>query len=124
MTYDSDNIFAKILRGEIPSKTIFENEVALAFHDINPMAPVHVLVIPKGAYVSHDDFSANASQNEKSGFTEAVGEVAKITGLAQSAGGQGYRLITNSGPEANQEVPHYHVHVIGGRNLGVMVGKN
>ncbi|NBT39771.1 MAG: HIT domain-containing protein [Alphaproteobacteria bacterium] len=123
MTYDSDNIFAKILRGEIPSKTIFENEVALAFHDINPMAPVHVLVIPKGAYVSHDDFSANASQNEKSGFTEAVGEVAKITGLAQSAGGQGYRLITNSGPEANQEVPHYHVHVIGGRNLGVMVGK-
>lgn len=123
MTYDSDNIFAKILRGEIPSKKIFENEVALAFHDINPMAPVHVLVIPKGAYVSHDDFSANASQNEKSGFTEAVGEVAKITGLAQSAGGQGYRLITNSGPEANQEVPHYHVHVIGGRNLGVMVGK-
>lgn len=123
MTYDSDNIFAKILRGEIPSKTIFENEVALAFHDINPMAPVHVLVIPKGAYVSHDDFSANASQNEKSGFTEAVGEVAKITGLAQSVGGQGYRLITNSGPEANQEVPHYHVHVIGGRNLGVMVGK-
>lgn len=123
MTYDSDNIFAKILRGEIPSKKIFENDVALAFHDINPMAPVHVLVIPKGAYVSHDDFSANASQNEKSGFTEAVGEVAKITGLAQSAGGQGYRLITNSGPEANQEVPHYHVHVIGGRNLGVMVGK-
>lgn len=123
MTYDSENIFAKILRGEIPSKKIFENEVALAFHDINPMAPVHVLVIPKGAYVSHDDFSANASQNEKSGFTEAVGEVAKITGLAQSAGGQGYRLITNSGPEANQEVPHYHVHVIGGRNLGVMVGK-
>ncbi|MGC6390582.1 MAG: histidine triad nucleotide-binding protein [Alphaproteobacteria bacterium] len=123
MTYDSDNIFAKILRGEIPSKKVFENEVALAFHDINPMAPVHVLVIPKGAYVSHDDFSANASQNEKSGFTEAVGEVAKITGLAQSAGGQGYRLITNSGPEANQEVPHYHVHVIGGRNLGVMVGK-
>ena len=123
MTYDSDNIFAKILRGEIPSKKIFENEVALAFHDINPMAPVHVLVIPKGAYVSHDDFSANASQKEKSGFTEAVGEVAKITGLAQSAGGQGYRLITNSGPEANQEVPHYHVHVIGGRNLGVMVGK-
>lgn len=123
MTYDSDNIFAKILRGEIPSKKIFENEVALAFHDINPMAPVHVLVIPKGAYVSHDDFSANASQNEKSGFTEAVGEVAKITGLAQSVGGQGYRLITNSGPEANQEVPHYHVHVIGGRNLGVMVGK-
>lgn len=121
MTYDSDNIFAKILRGEIPAERIYENDVALAFPDINPQANVHVLIIPKGGYLSHDDFSQNATAAEKTGFTEAIGEVARITGVAQSVGGTGYRLITNSGEAADQEVPHYNVHLLGGNRIGRMI---
>ncbi len=117
MPYDPNNIFAKILRGEIPCKKIFENEHALAFHDISPKAPTHVLVIPKGAYVSHEDFVAKASDAEIAGFERAVGHVAKLAEVTDS----GYRLISNSGMNAHQEVPHYHVHVLGGRALGAML---
>ncbi|NQW01465.1 MAG: histidine triad nucleotide-binding protein [Rhodospirillales bacterium] len=117
MTYDSDNIFARILRGEIPCTRVYENEYALAFEDINPLAPVHVLVIPKAAYVSHADFAARASDAEIAGFTRAVGEVAKIRGLDET----GYRTVANHGADARQDVLHYHVHVLGGHNLGVMI---
>ncbi len=123
MTYNSENVFAKILRGEIPAEKIFENDVTVAFPDINPQAPVHILIIPKGAYVSHDDFSLNASDREKAGFTDAIGEVARKMGVAQSVGGNGYRLITNSGNDADQEVPHYHVHLLGGHRIGRMVAQ-
>ena len=117
LTYDDDNIFARILRGEIPAKTVFENEHALAFHDINPQAPVHVLVIPKGRYVSWADFSANAADAEIAGFVRAVGKVAADLGLVEP----GYRLLANAGLDSHQEVPHLHVHVFGGRRLGRMV---
>lgn len=117
MPYDPNNIFAKILRGEIPCKKIFENAHALAFHDIHPKAPVHILVIPKGAYAAHADFTASASDAEIAGFERAVTEVAKIAGVAEN----GYRLISNSGPYSHQEVPHYHVHILGGRALGPML---
>ncbi|MEM9812498.1 MAG: histidine triad nucleotide-binding protein [Pseudomonadota bacterium] len=113
--YDSENVFAKILRGEIPNKTVLETAHSLAFEDINPQAPVHVLVIPKGAYVAYDDFAADASDLEIADFTRAVGEVCRQTGLVT---GDGYRLITNAGAHGMQEVPHYHVHVLGGRVLG------
>jgi diadenosine tetraphosphate (Ap4A) HIT family hydrolase len=115
--YDSQNIFAKILRGEIPNRTVYEDEWALAFHDINPQAPVHILVIPKGAYVSWDDFSAHASDAEISGFVRAVGKVARDNDLVQP----GYRLLANAGLDAHQEVPHLHVHLFGGRPLGPML---
>ncbi len=115
--YDSNNIFAKILRGEIPNKTVFENGWALAFHDINPQAPVHVLVIPKGAYVSWDDFSARGSAEEIAGFVRAVGQVARDLGLVQP----GYRLLANIGQHGHQEVPHLHVHLFGGRQMGMML---
>lgn len=114
MAYDSENIFAKILRGEIPCKKVYEDDWALAFHDINPLMPVHVLVIPKGAYVSLDDFSAKASAEELGGFLKAVGEVARAVGVDAS----GYRIVANSGADANQEVPHFHVHIFGGRHIG------
>jgi diadenosine tetraphosphate (Ap4A) HIT family hydrolase len=115
--YDDQNIFAKILRGEIPNRTVFEDEWALAFHDINPQAPVHVLVIPKGAYVSWDDFSANGSEVEIAGFIRAVGHVARELGLVEP----GYRLLANTGIDSHQEVPHLHVHIFGGKALGPML---
>ena len=117
--YDDQNIFAKILRGEIPNKTVAETEHSLAFHDINPLAPIHVLVIPKGAYVSWDDFTANASDAEIGDFVRTVGEVARITG----ADAQGYRLLSNIGKRGGQEVPHLHVHVFGGQPLGPMMAR-
>ena len=119
LPYDSDNIFARILRGEIPAKKVYEDEHALAFHDINPAAPIHILVIPKGAYVSWDDFSANGSAEEIAGFVRAVGHVAREQGLAAP----GYRLLANVGGDAGQEVPHLHVHVFGGRRLGPMLAR-
>lgn len=115
--YDDQNIFAKILRGEIPNRTVYEDDWALAFHDINPQAPIHILVIPKGAYVSWDDFSARASEAEIAGFVRAVGHVAREQGLVAP----GYRLLANTGFDAHQEVPHLHVHLFGGRSLGPML---
>ena len=115
--YDPGNIFAKILRGEIPNRTVYEDEWALAFHDINPQAPLHVLVIPKGAYVSWDDFSARAGADEIAGFIRAVGHVAREAGLVEP----GYRLLANIGGHGHQEVPHLHVHVFGGRQMGAML---
>ena len=115
--YDEDNIFARILRGEIPSKAVYEDEYALAFHDINPAAPVHILVIPKGQYVSWDDFSARAGEAEIAGFVRAVGHVAREQGLVAP----GYRLLANVGRHAGQEVPHLHVHLFGGGPLGPML---
>ncbi|MER2519550.1 MAG: histidine triad nucleotide-binding protein [Bdellovibrionales bacterium] len=117
MTYNANNIFAKILRGEVPCKKVYENEYALAFHDISPKAPVHVLIIPKGPYVSHADFSAMASDAEIAGFERAIGKVAEEVKVAAS----GYRLIANAGTNAQQEVPHYHVHILGGCALGPML---
>jgi diadenosine tetraphosphate (Ap4A) HIT family hydrolase len=119
MAYDDSNIFAKILRGEVPCKRILETEHALAFHDINPLAPTHALVIPKGAYVSMADFSANASSEEIAGFFRAVGETARELGVADS----GYRILANAGVDANQEVAHFHVHIFGGAPLGPMLRK-
>jgi histidine triad (HIT) family protein len=115
--YDDQNIFAKILRGEIPNKTVYEDDAALAFHDIAPQAAVHVLVIPKGAYVSAMDFAARASDGEIAGFWRAVGRVAGLLGLER----EGYRLLTNHGAHAGQEVPHFHVHIFGGAPLGRMI---
>ena len=117
--YDDQNIFAKILRGEIPCNQVYEDEFAFAFHDIAPLAPLHVLVIPKGAYVSWDDFSTKASDAELAGFSRAVGEVARIVG----ADTQGYRLLANTGKRSGQEVPHLHVHIFGGQPLGPMLAK-
>jgi histidine triad (HIT) family protein len=117
--YDDGNIFARILRGEIPSKRIFEDQWAIAFHDIAPQAPVHVLVIPRGRYVSLADFSARASEAEIAGLWRAVGAVAKDLGLEAS----GYRVLANAGEDAGQEVPHFHVHIFGGRLLGRMISQ-
>ncbi len=116
--YDDNNIFAKILRGEIPNKTVLETDYSLAFEDISPAAPVHILVIPKGPYVSHDHFAIEASDEEVLDYTRAIGEVCKITGVQPSSGGSGFRSIANAGQDAIQEVPHFHTHIIGGRNLG------
>jgi len=115
--YDPDNIFAKILRGELPCNKVYEDDVALAFHDIRPQAPVHVLVIPKGAYVSWDDFSAKAPDAEIAGFMRAVGTVTRQLELD----GPGYRLMVNMGHAGHQEVPHLHVHVFGGRQFYHMI---
>ena len=117
--YDETNIFARILRGEIPARKVYEDEHAFAFHDISPQAPVHILVIPKGAYVSWDDFSARASEAEIAGFVRAVGAVARDEGLVAP----GYRLLANVGGHAGQEVPHLHVHLFGGRGLGPMLAR-
>ena len=117
--YDEGNIFARILRGEIPNRTVFEDEHALAFHDINPQAPVHILVIPKGPYVSWDDFSERASAEEIAGFVRAVGRVAREQGLVAP----GYRLLANTGLNSGQEVPHLHVHLFGGGPLGPMLAR-
>ncbi len=115
--YNDQNIFAKILRGEIPNKTVYQDEFALAFYDINPQAPLHVLVIPKGAYVCWDDFSAKASDAEIAGFVRAVGTVARDMGLVAP----GYRLLANTGTDSHQEVPHLHVHLFAGKPLGPML---
>jgi histidine triad (HIT) family protein len=117
LPYDDSNIFAKILRGEIPNRTVYEDDHALAFHDINPQAPVHILVIPKGRYVSWDDFTATASDAEISGFIRAIGHVAREAGLAAP----GYRLLSNIGGHGHQEVPHLHVHIFGGKPMGAML---
>jgi histidine triad (HIT) family protein len=114
--YDDQNIFAKILRGEIPNKTVYENDVALAFEDITPQAPVHVLVIPKGPYVSLDHFARDASATEHTGFMQAVAEVCRLTGVEE-----GFRAIANTRVHGVQEVPHYHMHILGGRPLGRML---
>mgnify|MGYP001339849416 FL=1 len=119
MTYDTNNIFAKILRKEIPCNKIYENEHALAFNDINPQAKVHVLVIPKGAYTDVDDFSKNASKDEIASLMQAVTEVCKITQISLAEGGNGFRLIANTGPDGSQEVPHFHYHVMGGEPMGL-----
>ncbi len=115
--YDDSNVFAKILRGEIPNKTVYEDAFALAFHDINPQSPTHILVIPKGAYVSWDDFAAKAPDAEIAGFVRAVGHVARAAGLVEP----GYRLLANIGGHGHQEVPHLHVHIFAGRPLGPML---
>ena len=117
LPYDDQNVFAKILRGEIPNKTVYEDEWALAFHDIAPQAPVHVLVIPKGRWVSWDDFSARAEAEEIAGFVRAVGAVARQEGLVEL----GYRMLANIGQHGHQEVPHLHVHLFGGRQFYAMV---
>lgn len=117
--YDPNNIFAKILRGEIPNKTVYEDEFALAFDDINPQAPHHILVIPKGAYVSWDDFSARAPDAEIAGFIRAVGHVARINGMVAP----GYRLLANVGQHGGQEIPHLHVHIFAGQPLGPMLAR-
>ena len=119
LPYDDSNIFARVLRGEIPSKTVYEDEHALAFHDINPQAPTHILVIPKGAYVSWDDFSERGSDAEIAGFIRAVGKVARDLDLVAP----GYRLLANVGANGGQEVPHLHVHLFGGRRLGPMLSR-
>jgi len=115
--YDSENVFAKILRGEIPCDKVFEDDHALAFRDINPQAPVHVLVIPKGKYVSIADFSSQASSDEIAGFFRAVGQVARELGTERD----GYRILANHGTNAHQEVPHFHVHIFAGTKLGRMI---
>ena len=119
LPYDESNIFARILRGEIPAKKVYEDEFAFAFYDINPQAPIHILVIPKGAYVSWDDFSAKGSEAEIAGFVRAVGHVAREQGLVAP----GYRLLANAGLNSGQEVPHLHVHLFGGRGLGPMLAR-
>ena len=119
LPYDESNIFARILRGEIPARRVYEDEHALAFHDINAQAPVHILVIPKGAYVSWDEFSERGSAKEIAGFVRAVGHVARQQGLVAP----GYRLLTNVGQDSGQEVPHLHVHLFGGKRLGPMLAR-
>lgn len=117
MAYDPNNVFARILRGEIPCKKVYEDAHVLAFHDINPAAPVHILVVPKGAYVSADDFGAHASDAEIAALMRVVSKLGRDCGVAES----GYRLIANHGPDGHQEVPHFHIHLIGGRPLGAML---
>ena len=119
MAYDRNNIFARILRGEIPCRKVFEDEHVLAFHDINPQTPTHILVIPKGEYESLDDFSERASDAEVAALLRAAGRIAREAGVAAS----GYRILANHGVNAHQEVPHFHIHIFGGRDLGRMIGK-
>ena len=121
--YDDQNIFARILRGEIPNKTVLETEHSLAFYDIEPQAPVHVLVIPKGPYVCFDHFALAATDAEIVDFTRAVGEVCRLTGVQPGEGGEGFRAITNAGKHGVQEVAHYHLHILGGRALGRMLAR-
>ena len=117
--YDDTNIFARILRGELPSKKVYEDENVLAFHDINPLAPVHILVIPKGRYVSWDDFSEKASDTEIAAFVRAVGKIARDENLVE----RGYRVLANTGLRGGQEVPHLHMHIFGGAPLGPMLAR-
>ena len=117
MAYDRDNVFARILRGEIPCKKVYEDEHVLAFHDINPQAPTHIVVIPKGQYISVDDFSQKASDTELAAFIRAIGHIARQEGVSEG----GYRMLANHGAAAHQEVPHFHLHLFGGRDLGPML---
>jgi histidine triad (HIT) family protein len=117
MAYDDNNIFARILRGEIPTTKIYEDDHVLAINDINPQAPIHVLVLPKGKYVSFDDFSAKASDAEIAALVKATGKIARDLGVADT----GYRLLLNHGPHSHQDVPHLHIHILGGRPLGPLV---
>jgi histidine triad (HIT) family protein len=117
--YDDQNVFAKILRGEIPNRTVYEDEFALAFHDIAPQAPIHILVIPKGPYVSWNDFTAMASDSEIAGYVRAVGHVARTQGLVEP----GYRLLSNIGQHGHQEVPHLHIHIFGGQQFGALLAR-
>lgn len=117
MPYDKNNIFAKIMRGEIPCKKVYEDEFAFAFEDIHPEAPVHVLVVPKAEFESFNDFAARAPQAMLHGYFTAVQKIAAQLGLEQS----GYRIISNHGPDASQSVPHFHMHILGGRALGRLV---
>ncbi|NYZ13073.1 histidine triad nucleotide-binding protein [Azospirillum sp. RWY-5-1] len=117
--YDPNNVFARILRGEIPCRKVLETEHSLAFHDIGPQAPTHILIIPKGAYIGMDDFTTKASDAEVADFFRAVGEVARMAELVET----GYRVLSNCGRNAHQEVQHLHYHVVGGRDLGRMLGK-
>ncbi len=119
LPYDETNIFARILRGELPCRKVYEDEHALAFHDINPQAPLHILVIPKGAYVSWDDFSERGSAEEIAGFVRAVGRIARDQGLVAP----GYRLLANVGFDSHQEIPHLHVHIFAGQPLGPMLAR-
>ncbi len=117
MTYDNNNIFAKILRGEVPCEKVYEDEEVLAFHDAFPKAPVHVLVIPKGEYISFDDFTEKAGIEAVGNFFKRVGEIARDVGVAE----EGFRLIANTNVNGGQEVPHFHVHILGGKKLGTML---
>jgi len=119
VAYDSSNIFARILRGELPCKKVAEDEHTLAFEDINPQAPVHILVIPKGSYVDWTDFANNAPAVEQAAFIHMIGHVASIAGINET----GYRVISNSGANGHQEVPHLHMHVLGGTAMGPMVSR-
>jgi histidine triad (HIT) family protein len=119
MAYDPGNIFARILRGELPCQKVYEDEHVLAFRDIRPQAPVHILVIPKGAYASLDDFAAEGSEAELAALLRAAGKIAREQGLAET----GYRILANHGRDGHQEVPHFHVHIFGGRDLGRMLSK-
>ena len=117
MSYDPNNIFAKIIRGEIPCNKVFEDDHVLAFHDISPQTPTHILVLPKGAYLSFADFSQQASPEEIAAFVRAVGRIAAEAGLDKP----GYRILANHGAHAHQEVPHFHLHLFGGKDLGRMI---
>lgn len=117
MAYDRNNVFARILRGEIPCNKVYEDDHVLAFDDISARAPTHVLVIPKGEYTSLDDFSERASEAELAALVRALGHIARQRGVAES----GYRIIANTGGDGHQEVMHFHVHVLGGRDLGAML---
>ena len=117
MAYDDQNIFAKIIRGEIPCSKVYEDEHVLAFNDINPQTPTHILVIPKGPYVSYDDFSESASDQEIAAFVRALGKIAREAGVVEA----GYRILANHGADAHQEVPHFHMHLFAGKNLGRMI---
>ena len=119
LPYDDQNIFAKILRGELPNRTVYEDDWVLAFHDIAPQAPTHILVIPKRAYVSWDDFSAHGSDLEIAAFVRAVGKISRDLGLVEP----GYRLLANVGLDANQEVPHFHLHIFGGKPMGPLLAR-
>lgn len=121
MSYDKDNIFAKIIRGEIPCDKIYEDDYAIAFEDIRPQAPSHALVIPTGEYTDINDFSSNASNEEIVGFNRAVAKVADKLGISEQSGGNGYRIIANAGKDSHQEVPHLHFHLLAGRPLGPML---
>lgn len=120
-SYDKQNIFAKILRGEIPNETVLETEHSLAFKDIHPQAPVHVLVIPKGPYVCHDHFATDATDAEIVDFMRTTAQVCEMMDISPGQGFDGYRTLSNAGKAASQDVPHYHIHILGGRDLGPML---
>ena len=120
MAYDRNNVFARILRGELPCRKVYEDEHVLAFHDIHPQAPTHIIVIPKGEYLSVDDFSETASEAELAGFLRAIARIARQEGVTDS----GYRILANHGEAAHQDVPHFHLHLVGGRDLGPMLRRS